>query len=73
MMRPKILVIIPARKGSKGIPSKNKKELLGKPLVCHTFDVASKLEENYFSKYLRYVILKFVYKDVVKFSCMLIE
>jgi len=47
MNRPKILVIIPARKGSKGIPSKNKKELLGKPLVCHTFDVASKLNENY--------------------------
>ena len=47
MVRPKILVIIPARKGSKGIPSKNKKELLGKPLVCHTFDVASKLDENY--------------------------
>jgi CMP-N-acetylneuraminic acid synthetase len=47
MIRPKILVIIPARKGSKGIPSKNKKELLGKPLVSYTFDIASKLDENY--------------------------
>ena len=47
MTRPKILVIIPARKGSKGIPSKNKKELLGKPLVSYTFDIASQLDENY--------------------------
>ena len=47
MTRPRILVIIPARKGSKGIPSKNKKMLLGKPLVCHTFDIASNLDKNY--------------------------
>ena len=49
MTRPKILVIIPARKGSKGIPSKSKKELLGKPLVSYTFDITSKLDENYFT------------------------
>jgi len=49
MTKPRILVIIPARKGSKGIPSKNKKELQGKPLVSHTFDIASKLDDNYFT------------------------
>lgn len=36
----KTLVIIPARKGSKGIPGKNKKLLSGKPLVQYTIDVA---------------------------------
>ena len=36
----KLLVIIPARKGSKGIPGKNKKMLSGKPLVHYTIDVA---------------------------------
>jgi len=47
MTKPKVLVIIPARAGSKGIPSKNKKDLLGQPLVSFTFDVASRLGENY--------------------------
>lgn len=36
----KALVIIPARKGSKGIPGKNKKILNGKPLIQYTIDVA---------------------------------
>ena len=49
MIKSNILVIIPARKGSKGILSKNKKELLGKPLVSYTFDIASKLDNNYFT------------------------
>jgi CMP-N,N'-diacetyllegionaminic acid synthase len=49
MRKSNILVIIPARKGSKGIPSKNKKELLGKPLICYTFDIASKLSDNFFT------------------------
>ena len=34
------IVIIPARKGSKGIPGKNKKELAGKPLIQYTIEVA---------------------------------
>lgn len=36
----KILYIIPARGGSKGIPGKNIKAFLGKPLICHTIDHA---------------------------------
>lgn len=37
------LVIIPARGGSKGIPRKNIKLLGGKPLICHTIDVARQI------------------------------
>lgn len=36
----KPLVIIPARGGSKGIPRKNIKPLLGRPLVCYAIDTA---------------------------------
>lgn len=36
----KILVVIPARGGSKGIPHKNIKPLNGKPLIYYTIDVA---------------------------------
>jgi N-acylneuraminate cytidylyltransferase/CMP-N,N'-diacetyllegionaminic acid synthase len=32
----KTVAIIPARGGSKGIPRKNIKELLGKPLIAYT-------------------------------------
>ena len=39
----KILVIIPARGGSKGIPHKNIKPLAGKPLIHHTIDVARQI------------------------------
>jgi len=38
----KILGIIPARGGSKGIPGKNIKMLEGKPLLQYTWEVASK-------------------------------
>lgn len=36
----KILGLIPARGGSKGIPNKNRKELGGKPLLQYTIDAA---------------------------------
>jgi len=36
----KILGLIPARGGSKGIPNKNRKELGGKPLMQYTIDAA---------------------------------
>lgn len=41
------LVIIPARKGSKGIPAKNKKLLNGKPLIQYTIDAALAIFPKY--------------------------
>lgn len=35
-----ILIVIPARGGSKGLPGKNIKPLCGKPLICYSIDVA---------------------------------
>ncbi len=39
----KILGIIPARGGSKGVPGKNIRPLAGKPLIRHTIDEARKV------------------------------
>lgn len=39
-MTPKILTIIPARGGSKGVPRKNIKLLCGKPLIAYTIEAA---------------------------------
>jgi len=36
--RPKILALIPARGGSKGVPGKNIKPLAGKPLIAYTIE-----------------------------------
>lgn len=36
----KIVAIIPARSGSKGLPNKNIKDLAGKPLIAHTIEAA---------------------------------
>jgi len=36
----KVLALIPARGGSKGVPSKNIKNLGNKPLIAHTIDLA---------------------------------
>lgn len=47
----KILGIIPARGGSKGVVGKNIKPLKGKPLLAYTFDIAKE------SKYLTKTIL----------------
>lgn len=49
MNKAKILVVIPARKGSKGIKSKNKKLLLGNPLVSYSLKTASMLPNNFIS------------------------
>jgi CMP-N,N'-diacetyllegionaminic acid synthase len=38
----KILALIPARGGSKGVPRKNIKLLAGKPLIAYTIEVAKK-------------------------------
>lgn len=42
----KILVIIPARGGSKGIPHKNIKPLNGKPLIHYTIDEAREIVDD---------------------------
>ena len=47
----KILAVIPARGGSKGVPRKNIKDLGGKPLIAWTIECAKK------SKYLDRVIV----------------
>jgi N-acylneuraminate cytidylyltransferase len=39
----RILYVIPARGGSKGIPGKNIKPLNGKPLIYHTLEIARSL------------------------------
>lgn len=49
--RYKILAIIPARGGSKGVPGKNIRPLAGKPLLCWTIEEAKK------SKYISRVIV----------------
>ena len=36
----KVVAIIPARGGSKGVPNKNIKELCGKPLIAYSIEVA---------------------------------
>jgi CMP-N-acetylneuraminic acid synthetase len=41
----KVLAVVPARGGSKGIPLKNIHPLGGKPLLCWTMDVLSRLPE----------------------------
>lgn len=40
--RPKVVAIIPARGGSKGVPRKNIRELCGKPLIAYSIEVALK-------------------------------
>jgi CMP-N,N'-diacetyllegionaminic acid synthase len=47
----KILAIVPARGGSKGLPDKNIKELNGRPLIAWTIEAALK------SKHLDYVMV----------------
>ncbi|UWY28602.1 acylneuraminate cytidylyltransferase family protein [Flavobacterium sp. TR2] len=44
----KVLAVIPARGGSKGVPGKNIKELGGKPLVAHAIECA--VQSNCVSK-----------------------
>ena len=39
----KILYLIPARKGSKGVPGKNIKLLAGKPLIAYSIEIALQL------------------------------
>jgi CMP-N-acetylneuraminic acid synthetase len=66
MKKPSTIVILPFRKGSKGIPDKNIKEIAGKPLFEYTLEavmgvsydlvseivIATDYPENMFSKYM---------------------
>lgn len=42
----KIITIIPARGGSKGIPDKNIADVAGKPLIVHTIEPALRIKEK---------------------------
>ena len=42
----KTLIVIPARKGSKGLPGKNIKLLGRKPLIVHTIEFAEKIKKK---------------------------
>ena len=44
-MRKKMLAVIPARGGSKGIPKKNIREMNGKPLIAYTIEAAREAME----------------------------
>jgi len=58
----RILAIIPARGGSKGIPRKNLKELNGKPLIAYT------IEEAVNSKYISKLIVSTEDKEIAEIS-----
>jgi len=53
-----MIAIIPARGGSKGLPGKNIKNLLGKPLIAYTIEAALK------SKYITDVIISTDDKEI---------
>jgi CMP-N,N'-diacetyllegionaminic acid synthase len=46
MAAPKILAVIPARGGSKGVPRKNIRPVCGKPLIGYTIETALEASEN---------------------------
>ena len=58
----KILAVIPARKGSKGIPGKNMTKISGKPLIYFTIKNAKK------SKYITNIIVSTDCKKIAKIS-----
>ncbi len=43
-MNDRILIVIPARGGSKGIPRKNVRRVAGRPLICWTIDQAREVQ-----------------------------
>jgi len=60
--RPETLVIIPARGGSKGIPSKNIVDVSGKPLIAYSIEVALK------SKYVTRVVVSTDSEEIAEIS-----
>lgn len=61
-MKPKILAIIPARGGSKGIPRKNIRLLCGKPLIAYTIEAALS------SKYIDRVVVSTEDKEIAQIA-----
>ena len=61
-MKLKILALIPARGGSKGLPRKNIKPLLGKPLIAWTIEQAKN------SKYIDKVVVSTDDKEIAEIS-----
>jgi len=57
-----VLVIIPARGGSKGVPKKNIKSLNGKPVISYTIEEAKK------SKYIDRIVVSTDNKDIAEVS-----
>ena len=58
----KILAIIPARGGSKGIPRKNIRLLVGKPLIAYSIETALK------SKYIDKVVVSTEDEEIAEIS-----
>ena len=58
----KILAIIPARGGSKGIPDKNMRKIAGKPLIEYTINAAKS------SKLIDKIVLSTDSKKIANFS-----
>jgi CMP-N,N'-diacetyllegionaminic acid synthase len=61
-MKPKIIAIIPARGGSKGLPGKNVRELNGKPLIYYT------IREALESKFLDRIIVSTEDKEIMELA-----
>lgn len=61
-MNNKILAIIPARGGSKGVPRKNIKDLNGKPLIAYSIDVAKE------SKYIDRIVVSTEDEEIAEVS-----
>jgi CMP-N-acetylneuraminic acid synthetase len=60
--RNRILCVIPARSGSKGLPGKNIKSLCGKPLIAYTIEQAKK------SKYIDRIIVSTDSKQIASIA-----
>ena len=61
-MKPKILALIPARGGSKGIPRKNIRLLAGTPLIAYSIEAALK------SKYIEKVVVSTEDEEIAEIS-----
>ena len=62
----KILTIVPARAGSKGIKKKNFVNFLGKPLIEHTLNFAKKIDK-------KRILISSDFKNFKKFEKNLIQ